>query len=289
MKKNILFIYNKSYIDAKSRHIHSHWAVDCKEDYNIMLWGKGFTKDKYLNLKHLNMVIQDFKPDYIYMTGRKKYFHKINKKKFVLWLPDLTSIKIPKIFVEVDTFRYSPSDLWYNQFDKLYCRCSDWGDWRYVPMLKWSVSEVSFPVIQKPRKGIYFIGTIDHPSYFYRRKLRSMFDKKITFRTIKTDEYWEALHSASALLCPSEGKIKKDTDHFIPAKLFEYLASGAAVLTNCDMKQAGIPELEDFVIKYNDEKDLESKLSMDFSYCHNKAIPEMRKHTHRVRYKELFG
>ena len=37
------------------------------------------------------------------------------------------------------------------------------------------------------------------------------------------------------------------------------------------------------------KSDLKNKLSMDFTSYHDKAIPLMKNHTHKIRYKELFG
>lgn len=289
--KNILFIYNKSFLESHSRHIHSHWVVDCQNNYNIEFWGKDFVQDKDLTIKALKRKIDRFKPDYIYLTGRKKYMFKKSKKN-MCWLPNLSDIKnVIKIFVEVDSYRYSTSDEWYRQFDKLYCRNNKWVDWKNIPILRWSVSEIAFPNknISINRKGIYFVGTIDNRPYWYRRKIRDLLFNKINFCTVYPDEYWNILHSASALVCPAEGRIHKDVEYYVPAKLFEYLASGAAVLTNCDAIESGIENLNDIVIKYKDLNDLNDKLDIDFEPYYNKAIEIMRNHTHRVRYKELFG
>ena len=98
------------------------------------------------------------------------------------------------------------------------------------------------------------------------------------------------MHGASCLVCPTESAF----GNFTPAKLFEYLASGAAVLTNCNLKKAGIPEMKDFIIRYGNwnvkgKRDMRLKLTRDFTPYYDKAISAMREHTHRIRYKEIFG
>ena len=93
------------------------------------------------------------------------------------------------------------------------------------------------------------------------------------------------LHTASALLCPTESNYGA----FVPAKFFEFAASGATVVTNCDYVSYGIPELKGKVIDYTDLNSLEALFDMDFSKYHYKASKVMRNHTHKIRYKELFG
>jgi len=278
MKKKILVISRKK--DLQDKRSHFTWINDCKADYEFDYWGQGISSRTLLSLKNQ---IDSFKPDYIYMTMRKRYTTKNTGGNF--WLPDLTNIKVPKIFVEVDTCYYDVNDPWYKQFDKVYCRAPFWGNWKNVPLFRWSVPECAFPAKKRGRNGIYFIGKYMQSHYNYRYKLRLLFGNKIKFIRRYFGKYWEYAQKASALLCPTEN----NHGDYIPAKLFEYLASGAAVITNCDLNNAGIPELESFVIKYKTIKQLRRRLSMDFVPYHDKAVPIMRNHTHRIRYKEIFG
>ena len=91
--------------------------------------------------------------------------------------------------------------------------------------------------------------------------------------------------SASALVCPTESVY----GDYVPSKIFEYAASGAAVLTNCDLVRYGMKDLDEFVINYKNWDDLEDKLDMNFKPYHNIARDVLRNHTHIKRYKELFG
>jgi len=277
--KRILLILRKKDTSERGNKQHFTWINDCKADYEFDYWGLGITKT---TLKNLKKKIDIFKPDFIYMTFKKKYqLSTYNTKDY--WLPDLTNIKVPKIFVEVDTWKYDVNDSWYAQFDQVYCRCPWWNGWDNVPLFRWSVQECAFPAQAHERSGIYFFGRYNGKMYSTRRKIRFLLQDKIDFY-IKYSNYWKYLQTSSALICPTES----DAGDFIPMKLFEYLASGAAVITNCDLNRAGIPELEPYIIRYNGLGDLQSKLSMDFVNYHDKAIPLMRNHTHRIRYKELF-
>jgi hypothetical protein len=94
-KKSILFIYVKPYMNYWNNYLHSSWANECRENYNIEFWGYGFY-DKF-DLDSLKTMIDKFQPDYIYMTIRPIYQRWT--KGFGNWLPDLSSIKVPKIFV----------------------------------------------------------------------------------------------------------------------------------------------------------------------------------------------
>jgi len=282
-KKRILVILRRKDRGKKNKP-HFVWIDDCREIYDIDFWGKDICDT---SLSSLKKKVDSFKPDFLYFSLRKKYqISTYNTTNF--WIPDLTTIKVPKIFVEVDTCYYDANDPWYKQFDKLYCREPLWNGWDKIPLLRWSVAKKNFPskkIRRNKRSGIFFMGKMDGQAYEQRRNLRRLFGDKIKFIRQINLNYLNTMFSASALLCPTENYY----GNYTPTKLFEFLASGAAVLTNCDMKQAGIPELEDFVIKYNDEKDLESKLDMDFSPYYNRAIPAMKNHTHVIRYRELFG
>jgi hypothetical protein len=48
-------------------------------------------------------------------------------------------------------------------------------------------------------------------------------------------------------------------------------------------------DLDKVVIHYTDLKDLREKLKMDFTPYYNKAREVIKNHTHKIRYKELFG
>jgi hypothetical protein len=309
MKKRILFIYKRAGRQTfKTSNVNCGWTVDCVNNYEINKWGKGIS-DNY-SLKSLKKKIDDFKPDYIYMTMRKKYEK---------WLPDLTSIKVPKIYVEVDNFYYNINDSWYKQFDKIYCRQNIWGknhrkfyrgkrkllgdiiklkdykamlnnllSWENVPLFRWSVPEKAFRFSEniKIRKGVYFVGRMKKEIYYARSIMRKRFDPKISFQNgIKGNRYWKLLASAKALVCPSESNFGT----FVPTKLFEYSASGSAVLTNCNLKRYQMEDLDKVVIKYKDLDDLDKKLKIDFRPYYGKAREVMKNHTHKIRYKELFG
>ena len=241
----------------------------------IQFWGKNINQDT--SLLSLRNMVDKFKPDYIYMTIRRRYED---------WLPDIASIKVPKIFVEMDTWHYSPKDPWYSQFDILKCRCPWWNDWQKVPFFQWSVPEKAFPVKVMDRKErAYFIGQWRKRKYPSRVSIKRGYDDRIRFYKIERQAYWESLHAAGALVCPTESVF----GDFIPAKLFEYLASGAAVITNCNLKRAGLLGLHGKqIIPYKKISELDKILDMDFTPYHNQALAEMRKHTHVQRYKELF-
>ena len=100
------------------------------------------------------------------------------------------------------------------------------------------------------------------------------------------DDYINALSTASALVCPTESFF----GDFIPAKIFEYAVSGAAILTNCNLTKYDMKDLNEVVIKYKDFKDLKRVIkSTDFSLYYGKGTEVMKNHTHKIRYKELFG
>jgi len=296
--KKILFIYNKpaSKKAELKQQIHIDWVKDCRDMYNVNFWGKGYSDTDLISLQK---VIDNFKPDFIYMTMRKRY---------IKWLPDLTNIKVPKIFVECDEYKWDSSESWYNQFDRVLCRQPWWEhvfasrpyktigvqmrkkekSWEKIPVFKWSVREHAFPTrkdMKKERKHVVFMGAVTRRGYTDRKMIRVKYRNQIVFNKCFGYRYWLTLYGASAAICPTESNY----GGFVPAKLFEYLASGTAVITNCDLVRYGIPELEPFVIKYKTIAHLGKILKMDFKPYHNKAIDAMRNHTHKVRYRELFG
>jgi len=295
--KRILFIQKKPISDKADfkQQMHNGWVEDCRSLFEIKTWGLGYNDS--CNLKGLQSVINSFKPDCIYMTKRKNY---------VNWLPDLTNIKVPKIFVEVDTYKYNLTDPWYKQFDRLLCRSPFWYEtfvnrpektisesvqkriieWQKIPTFKWSVPEKSFGSKKRHRKGIYFMGAVHRRGYTERKMMYKTTRKKVIFCKFLNDEYWNILHNASATLCPTESNY----GNFVPAKLFEFLAAGTAVITNCDLKRYGAPELDLCVIEYKTLMDLrQNLLKHNFPKYYCNAVQIMRKrHSHKVRYASLF-
>jgi len=294
--KKILFIFRKKSrepIPEKKQHL-TGWVEDCRNMYEVKFWGQGFNKNVKFNA--LKKQIDIFKPDFIYMTMQNRY---------TSWLPDLTNITVPKIYVEVDSYKCNRNDSWYDQFDKIYCRQAWWKSvfysrdrsvhpkfavnsktWNKVPVFKWSVPQEAFPKKEHRRNGIFFLGAVRRRGYTDRKMMYERFKDRIICIKIFGQSYWHALHKASALVCPTESSYGS----FVPSKLFEFLASGAAVLTNCDLDLYGTPELKDVVIPYTNLDSLDGKLRFQFRKFYNKAIPIMKeKHTHRIRYKELFG
>jgi hypothetical protein len=302
--KKILFIFDKKRTEIYSNKLlHSDWVNECKEDYDIDFWGKDFGDTSLQNLKNK---IDSFKPDYLYGTMKKRYIN---------WLPDLSSIKVPKIFVECDTWEYNYNDDWYKQFDKIYIR-GLWGKnsqkynkeignielfnkrikneetWERVPLFRWSVPEKWLEKDYYPKNKIYFIGRSTLPAYEYRIYMYNMLNKYIIFKPkinkikmFDCKKYLEYIRSASALVCPTESAY----GDFIPAKIFEYATSGAAILTNCDLISYNMKDLDNVVIKYKDLDDLKYLIkNTDFTKYYDKAKEVIKNHTHKIRYKELF-
>jgi len=299
--KKVLFIYSKRRLKGRNRSLHIDWVDDCKNDVIVKFWGQGFGNQ---SKKGLLKVITSFNPDYIYLTIRKRYEG---------WLFDLTSIKVPKIFVEVDTWNYNAKDLWYKQFDHVYCRSPIWKtqfasynkmmpsekqfhrrirnleSWKDVPQLRWSISKKH--ICRNPninRKKVYFIGKYTSQTGLYedRRFMKKTMSDVITcFQRLQYKKYFNLLKSAKALICPTETGL----GHFVPGKIFEYAASGAAILTNCDFDLINMPEIEGFVIRYENLEDLRYKIkNVDFSKYYGALVPLMLENTHSKRYKKLF-
>ncbi len=295
--KKILFIQKKPVSDKADfkQQMHNGWVEDCQSLFKIKMWGLGY--NDACNLKGLKAVIDSFKPDCIYMTKRKNY---------VKWLPDLTNITVPKILVEVDTYKYNLHNSWYGQFDRLLCRSPFWcetflsrpektisesiqkriEEWKKIPTFKWSVPEKSLNSRERKRRGIYFMGAVYRRGYTDRKMMHKSLRKKVIFCKFLNDEYWNILHKAAATICPTESNYGS----FVPAKLFEFLASGSAVITNCDLIRYGAPELDQYVIKYTNLKNLRKNLlKHNFPAYYGSAVATMRKrHLHKVRYKSLF-
>jgi len=331
--KKILFIVNKVHFENPKKRMHYEWMEDCSKDYDIDFWGLGYYDCSLHSLKNK---IDSIKPDYIYLTGRGR----LQK-----WLPDISDIKnIPKIFVEIDSYKYDRNDSWYDQFNNIYSRQPIWEfkqnkmvdehyfyhahkihvfnlnlkygsnikfskkkakkdasityqkmlkrikqskTWNKTPLFRRSVSELSINLnnTSQERSGIYMIGSnvalVSQERYFMTER----FKHKINILTEwDVAKYNNILRSASALVCPT-GSVYGD---YTPAKLFEFSASGAAVITNCDLELCNMNDLQNAVIHYTDLDSLDSKLSMDFSLYYGLASKVMLNHTHRIRYKELF-
>ncbi len=227
---------------------------------------------------------------------RKRYYvldKQSDTKKSRLWLPDLTSIKVKKIFLEVDTGYYDANDPWYSQFDEVYVR-NKWPYrgkycWKDHPLLKWSVSEHHFNgrinKEERVREGIKFIASFKR-MYTERRSIKALYETIICDTVTTPFNYWSELYSAQALLCPRE---HRHGGNFVPAKIFEYSVSGAAIITNCHLIDYGMEDLNEVVLRYEHRDDIKQFLDMDFTAHYGKAREVMRNHTHKIRYKEMFG
>jgi len=301
----VLFLYPKASLANFNAASHSDWMYEVGPDVEVGLWGPGFVHD--LSLSALYRAIDTFQPHYLYGTVRRRY---------AKWLPDLRQVRgTVKVFVECDSWNYRKDDKWYRQFDKLYCRQPVWNrrsaeycpkmgteqkyyqrlenaaSWEGVPCLRWSVSEQRIVNGYPGRSGVWFVGGYRSRTGAYEKRLdlyRKMghvigFTPPIN-DVLDQDSYWDALYKAAALVCPTESGY----GDFIPAKLMEYLASGAAVITNCNLIGNGLSDLDPYVIHYDSLTDLESLLSHPFETYWDKALPAMANHTHRVRYREIF-
>ena len=113
------------------------------------------------------------------------------------------------------------------------------------------------------------------------------FKNKIIFISKKKEKtlYYNILANASSLVCPTECNF----GNFVPTKILEYAASGAAILTNCNLISYDMKDLDEFVIHYKSLDDLEEKLKIDFTPYYGKAVKAAKNHTHKIRYRELFG
>ena len=297
--------------------LHSDWTNDVLDMYDVDFWGLGFGD---ISKNSLYDKIKKFNPEYIYLTIRDIYMKDHNKQStWISWLPDLSNINIKKIFVGCDTQQYHRNDKWLNQFDEIYCRQPWWGyggreystvlgdknlykrkllnakSWKREKLFRWSISDKTIiDQDYKVRKNILFIGRTDSPMYKYRRKMKIRFNDKVIFLpqsgkmddVLSQKEYWDAMRSASALVCPSESCY----GDFVPAKIFEYAASGSAILTNCDLVRYNMSDLDQVVIKYKDWDHLEYLIhNTDFTKYYNLAKEVIKNHTHKIRYKELFS
>lgn len=324
--KKILVIVSRSHVDNPHKRIHYGWIEECSSMFDIAVWGPAYSDD--LTSASLKKKIDQFKPDYIYITHRRS----CDK-----WLPDLSGIKsIKKIYVEVDSYKYSRNDPWYSQFDSVYSRqpiwnfdrsvfpdfkyfrsiyktimrhkelpykkkkIDKWADkshrqfikkrkyaltWEKTPLFRWSISNSDLYEGEAKRDGIYFLGRSSVKLYNERYHMTRRLKGKVFYVSEwDKDRYNSILRSASALICPTESNF----GDFVPAKFFEFVASGSAVLTNCDLNLYDLGDLAENVIGYNGTDDLENKLSMDFTGYHNKTAEIMRNHTHFARYGELF-
>lgn len=314
--KKILFVHSKIYTKSWSASLHSGWVKDCNEDYEIQMWGKGFN---VVSAKTLKKAIDKLEPDYIYATVGSSYVYFNKYHKNTGWLPDLSDIKVPKIFVGCDTHRYPSNHPWLSQFNRIYCRQPWWGKesiryrsqlgtedlfntyvgysntWNNIPLFRWSVSEKDFVDPKyKHKKGVFFVGRSEGPLFHFRRKMKRKLKHILHFipreHTIDSvlvpEEYWKAIYAASALVCPAESNF----GGYVPAKIFEYAVSGAAILTNCDLKRYNMEDLDKVVIRYENLDDLREKIeTTDFKQYYGLAREVIKNHTHKIRYRELFG
>jgi hypothetical protein len=168
-------------------------------------------------------------------------------------------------------------------YQKITIRSSTWNK---IPLFRWSVPEKAFVFSDNSvdKNGIYFIGDARKKIYPTRSEMRKKFSGIINFVVCKLDDYWKLLAMASVLVCPTESSF----GDFVPTKLFEFSASGAAILTNCDLIGYNMQDLDKVVIKYTTLDDLREKLKMDFKPYYGKAREVMKNHTHKIRYKEIF-
>ena len=304
--KKILFIYVREYRHEWNHALHTDWVDECGDDFEVRFWGPGFNSD--LSRDGLIRTINLFKPDYIYGTIRDLYTGCDRGAYYIKeWLPSILGIGVRSIFVDCDTHNHPATDNWYKQFSKLYCRQAIWdiksrsaydrvrvmnlATWEKIPLFRWSVSK-SRIIENTNRHGIYFVGRTDGVLFRHREQMRKDLAGKVTFipssgafcDVLNTDAYWEVLRNASALICPTESTF----GDYVPAKIFEYAAAGAAILTNCDLRGYGMADLAEVVIPYTDLDDLKSKLSTDFTPYHNISCKVIANHTHQIRYKEIF-
>ena len=324
-KKKILFIWSKKALGEKKR-IHWDWLKDCSKQYDIDLWGKGLTN---ISLQSLKNKIDSFKPDFIYMTNKNKYRFWLpdlssikNVKKIFVEVDSYKRKATADWYSQFDElysrqpiwdFKQSvvPNYLYFRNINKQLIKLQK-GDyhrkkinslsrkneqecvkrirflktWKNIPLFRWSIPEDSIYTTSSKREGIYFLGRSSLKISKTRYDLVKRFENKIRYvSNWSKNGYNKILRSASALICPTES-IYGD---YVPAKLFEFLASGAAVITNCDLKQYQINDFSDKVIKYTNLDDLETKLSLDFTPYYNISVNILKNHIHSIRYKELFG
>jgi len=326
MRKKILFLVSKRQKENYKRRIHYEWVEDCKDIYHISLFGPGYSKK--LSIKDIDKVVNRFKPDYIFCY---------NRSRLSKWMPDLSCFNnVPKILVELDTYKYLPSDDWYSQFDKVYCRQNLWekkhsflldqnyfidyvtfndkvqqlgltdkqmrqlakkyfnkytnklkksSQWKNIDVLKWSIKDNDICTSEVPRKNINFIGRKVDRLYHARQELYKRFQDEIQFLAEwDRDKYFDLLKSSAALICPTESSF----GDFVPAKLFEFATSGAAIITNCDLDTYGMKDLNEVVIKYDGIKDLREKIKIDFTPYYGRASEVMKNHTNHIRYGGVF-
>jgi len=287
MRKKIIFIYDKTQLSQYNSEQHSGWVRECSEVYDIRFWGRGFGDESLDNLKK---TVDNFKPDYIYLTVGKVYFTHAHTG-CATWFPNLSEIPVPKIFVECDT-AYTPYwEDFYSQFDHIYVRWAWPGffydKWGAFPRFRWSVPSLWLePFKPLPREGIKFVGQFACGGlYLDRLTMKELYGDKIQFiREFNFNSYWEILRSSAMLICPKYSGY----GDYVPFKLFEYIASGSAVLTNCDLDDYGLSELHGKVLEFTDLKNLEQYLSVNPVPYQGTGINVLREHTHVKRYSEIF-
>ncbi len=296
--EKILIIYNKSYSNYWSYNLSWNFVDELKEVYDIEFWGLGYVND--ISQQAFNSYIDIKQPNYIYMG---------NKSVYDGWLPDISYSKAKKIFIECDTQEFSRFHDFYCKFDEVYCRQPRWGKsiieredsrlsenikntetWAHTPLFRWSIPEKSIKYIDDKIMNVYFLGRCDSSYYEYRGRFRERFKHLITFpcedRTfLEYDEYWKLMYRCGGLLCMAESNLGT----LVPAKIFEYAAAGGAIITNCDLIDYEMPDLDKVVLHYKTEADLiEIIKSGEWKKYVNKTQGIIKNHTHKIRYKEIF-
>jgi len=274
--KRILFLYDKRYTTHKNAKLHLEWHKYLKDEFVVQYWGKNFKNE--FTQEGLDKMIDKFKPDYIYCTIRTRY------RKWPIYF---NKIQIPKIFISVDSYKYKRSHRWYKNFDQVYTRpvVGTGKSWITTPVFMWSIPEQQIQRVDPKLRirDIGFSGTGKSHVYPIRQAIADVGIRNTPINNPK--EYWNYLRSHRALVCPTESSV----GDFLPGKFFEYLAAGAAVITNINLEKYGLEEFDDKVIRYKSLNDLRTIAKMDFEPYYEKAFDLLRaKYIDRVRYKELF-
>jgi hypothetical protein len=290
MRKKILFLYNKEHEKDYNARLHFDWIYDyeVRKAFDIQLWGKGYNED--LSVQGLKKVLNVFKPDYLYGTIWKRYFNGVQGA----WLPDLTNVRIPKIFVEVDTGdeckRRCP---FYIQWSKVLCRnvfSDNIAGWEGTPIFRWSIPRVDIldtcnSLRDRMRNGIKMICSFKK-YYPERIWIKNTYQQIICKTVFDEDEYYRELQTAEALVCPGTST----RGEYMPAKFLEYLSSGAAVITNIkeSLIRSMYPEVSGLYLPYEKPELLQPYFSLDFSKWCGAAFAGLMEHRHVVRFKEIF-